>query len=1470
MYAVQLLQKKGGQKMNLLKKGLAVLLSAAICIPSVPAAAEDLAAGGGQPQTTADPAAEKELVTFNTGSFAYCVVDQTVMQELAASGADGLNHYVAYRPDGSYQIQVEEDAFFPYEVQFTYDGKTSSEWFMTRDDQIEVGGHTFCLDAPASGEVVTQMQVRVGGDSVVVYPEKKEFTNDENSQTQPSSLLPLKERHLTVDFNDYTPVELTKVSFASVFQGETQLPEGTSVMWKRSGSGVSGDYQTNLLSDRFDVHDFDGSGWEMILGAKDQLSADNIRYFIKIDYYSESSGWLTSSVYKEDGGRKAVASRCSYIKMYNQDLTEKSVVQVGLNYTEQADTYFLGLELNPYLFPSARYAQMKVYDGKLTEEELQNAPDLTPQIWNADPAAGGGFPIALKDPKWITFASYNSNGDITGCLPVELSLYRYGRYANPDKFYQKQDDGTVKYIYPLESYHYEDGVQEYTYDLTPRYSYDPYYPADGQYTQTFKYANGEGKIDNDSSDLLAAYIGKWNSIEEAANAGAADVKADLFGDGYTADYSNGVTFSIFIANVHGSEPVKNYFRIQTVADPKEDQKPETDARVGVRGLYDPQSGKTVSHRTSSSLGENGTVEYTQELEKEYALDGQYRQSFSYYQNGSDQMPGDEVTAYIGRYGSAAEAANAGAENIKDQLFGDGYTADYSKGMTFSIFIGPDGDPNQSRRYYIIRTERYLNSGASANFTGIVMRGDEASASVKVPSYIVGSGFHNYDSYGDDNFFTFYIDRTAEGKEVDLASLALTFTADEGAKLYAQGTNAEEISGQSFHDFSGKALQFTATSEDGKNQKNYFIRVVKRQDETDNTPAALYINSLEDENSKTREENGVIYSTREVFLDSYHNNRHDILVSNIGYQTMSALSVSAQLTDLQLDDYWTLTGNYGLSGFTAMQSGEQDRSYGQLSNLALVRLKANEQTEAKEYGELGTLTFASDGKPVMVLTLTGIVGDPRIVIKELVNPTKYVPYGTMIMNNNKYDWNHVSYKVVSGKLPEGMSLTPSGELYGVPKEAGDFEFTVRLDNSAPLQDDTKTFQFTVLENTDTNVDNAEDMGYKLTKRISGISDVTANGDYLIISEGVFDEYTDLYIDGELLKKDEDYAAESGSTRITIAAQSLPKSEGTHTIGVEFRQEKSRGKVKVAAQNYQVKPKNNSNSSSGGSSSGSWGGGSPSGGSSTSGNTNQGNPQKPGTTNPPAPVTPPTVTPAPVQPKPDTGADVSDGADTSVSKTLVYARTYTVKDGDTLKSLAKKYYGKSSKWKKIYNANKKKIPASQKLKKGMKLTIPAISYTVKKGDTIKTIAKKYFGANSKWKLIYQVNQDVIPSSLKLKTGSKLVIPVPVVCRIYTVKSNDTLEKIAKKFYGKTSKWKKIYNANKNKVTASKKVKKGTSLFIPAMTYTVKKGDDIKSIAKNYYGAKSEWRQIYDANKDVIPSSKKLKAGTTLVLPVPVDLS
>ena len=51
-----------------------------------------------------------------------------------------------------------------------------------------------------------------------------------------------------------------------------------------------------------------------------------------------------------------------------------------------------------------------------------------------------------------------------------------------------------------------------------------------------------------------------------------------------------------------------------------------------------------------------------------------------------------------------------------------------------------------------------------------------------------------------------------------------------------------------------------------------------------------------------------------------------------------------------------------------------------------------------------------------------------------------------------------------------------------------------------------------------------------------------------------------------------------------------------------------------------------------------------------------------------------------------------------------RTYTVKKGDCLWSIAKKYYGNGAKWTKIYNANKSKISNPNLIYVGQKLVIP----------------------------------------------------------------------------------------------------------------------------------------------------------------------
>ncbi len=125
----------------------------------------------------------------------------------------------------------------------------------------------------------------------------------------------------------------------------------------------------------------------------------------------------------------------------------------------------------------------------------------------------------------------------------------------------------------------------------------------------------------------------------------------------------------------------------------------------------------------------------------------------------------------------------------------------------------------------------------------------------------------------------------------------------------------------------------------------------------------------------------------------------------------------------------------------------------------------------------------------------------------------------------------------------------------------------------------TFTLSVLDNTDENVNNATDNGYMLTTRIQN-----ATTDRLVVSEGVFPEFRKLFLDGKELVQGVDYDAESGSTRITIRSESLDKTEGTHTIGIEFRT--SSDELRRAAQNYNIddgrsnssSSKNNSSSSS----------------------------------------------------------------------------------------------------------------------------------------------------------------------------------------------------------------------------------------------------------------------------------------------------
>ena len=50
----------------------------------------------------------------------------------------------------------------------------------------------------------------------------------------------------------------------------------------------------------------------------------------------------------------------------------------------------------------------------------------------------------------------------------------------------------------------------------------------------------------------------------------------------------------------------------------------------------------------------------------------------------------------------------------------------------------------------------------------------------------------------------------------------------------------------------------------------------------------------------------------------------------------------------------------------------------------------------------------------------------------------------------------------------------------------------------------------------------------------------------------------------------------------------------------------------------------------------------------------------------------------------------------------------------------------------------------------------------------------------------------------------------------------------------------------------------------TYVTEKGDSLSSIARKFYGDSKAWKKIYQANKDVIPNPDKLPVGITITIP------
>lgn len=198
------------------------------------------------------------------------------------------------------------------------------------------------------------------------------------------------------------------------------------------------------------------------------------------------------------------------------------------------------------------------------------------------------------------------------------------------------------------------------------------------------------------------------------------------------------------------------------------------------------------------------------------------------------------------------------------------------------------------------------------------------------------------------------------------------------------------------------------------------------------------------------------------------------------------------------------------------------------------------------------------------------------------------------------------------------------------------------------------------------------------------------------------------------------------------------------------------------------------------------------------------------------------------------------------------TYVVQKGDTLYSIANKLGTTVSKLKKENNLT------SNTLQIGEVIRIPTKEiyeeeeniYIVKKGDSLYSIANKYNTTVDELKRINNLTSNIlsIGQVLKLPSDKANNVEKEENTISYTVKKGDSLYSIARKYDTTIDRIKDLNNLTTNLLSI------GQVLLIPTdanleTTYTVKKGDSLYSIAKKYNTTVDRLKQLNNLTSNLL---------------------
>lgn len=570
---------------------------------------------------------------------------------------------------------------------------------------------------------------------------------------------------------------------------------------------------------------------------------------------------------------------------------------------------------------------------------------------------------------------------------------------------------------------------------------------------------------------------------------------------------------------------------------------------------------------------------------------------------------DDVKAYLIR------SKNYSSDGYEQGYLDGGYAVDFSQYRSGTVFTILD---REGEIHYVgvrlvgVRpsvpvTEQVQDPLSDDIYFRMLGPNDENIRSYTMP--------YENDSYYYNGYQTVFL--LNNGGPVTAEKITPTFFEGDGVNMFSNGTpgntstaGAAQVSGETQVNFlSGQGIRYTATAENKKELKNYWVTFVTQQEKP-----TLYVNGTNDvanyqeDPSNPGEENKI--PARVIYLTETYDYHHDIFFANLGAETLDGLSVTltgpdgtGEAVGVELDPYWTIGATKTLAGFTTTSN---------LANIGKIRLQPKQDATTGEViasridGLLIIGAGSGENRQEVKIRLVGVAGEFKITTEKLWDGIKHVSYSSLLQTNYMTSGNaSITFKLTSGQLPRGLSLLQNGEIYGIPTTPGTYTFTISATCEETILGrkntwtDSATYTVEITDSKDSaavwnyeasifgdeaykiliaipNEENEDNIGEGATKGENSWENETM----ILHSDGDYSTFIDkVFLDGRQLTPGVDYTSEEGSTRLVIKTQTLTNTtRGTHTLSVESRVgDKETGTLHRAAQTYDLTTKGRAPSS-----------------------------------------------------------------------------------------------------------------------------------------------------------------------------------------------------------------------------------------------------------------------------------------------------